>query len=303
VPRYRFTWENFPPQLLSNISAAVGLIGAPLDELRKRYGARPRPDFIRDAWTSLLADWLPQDDGSRKAVVAGLRAAGLGDTDKAGPNAQAELDYIKTCRNSGTLREIVLAAFLEAGEPNPAVATPSVQTTAAAAPALSASQTSPSDDARTEGPPAAPPGDTADDLRTWVEAVLKAKYGWAAVKYDKDGDIPVQAGSAAVYIQFPKDGRPFLEIFSIVLWDFEMTTEIYEAVNVINAREPMMKAVAFAESKQIVFAALLLIDSLTAKELDFTLNLVVSSADYYDTLLQKRFGGKTQFGDGVTIDV
>lgn len=293
MPRYRFAWGNFPPALLKKLATTLKVEGPPADGLRRKFGARPKADFVQKAWPVLLADWLPSDGPSRNLVVERLRSAGLGDTSMPTRGKQSQLDYLSTCRNSPTLREAVLRVFLRAGEP-----------TTIAAPAARRINSTP------ESPPQSPPstdaggGSTApapagapSDFPSWVEAVLKDQLGLKEVYRDEDGDIPIPRGSAVAFIRtFDKDS-PFLEIFSPLVRDLEITPDVYEAVNAINAQLAMAKATAFSESKQIILSVHVLIDTLSVKELMFALDWVSSAADHFDTLLQKRFGGTTLLKD------
>src|SRR6266568_3150846 len=74
MPRYRFSWDNLPPELLHQLGSDLRL-RPPVDQaLRERYGARPEPDFVRDAWPTLIKAWLATDDESRELVVDELHA-------------------------------------------------------------------------------------------------------------------------------------------------------------------------------------------------------------------------------------
>src|SRR6266704_1314255 len=78
MPRYRFSWDNLPPSLLRRLGSDLRL-KPPVDQaLRERYGARPEPNFVRDAWPTLMDAWLADDDEARGLVVAELQARSLG---------------------------------------------------------------------------------------------------------------------------------------------------------------------------------------------------------------------------------
>ena len=72
-------------------------------------------DFVRAAWPVLLDRWLGGDPDARTDVVAGLRAAGLGDHEKNPSGKDQQLGYLRTCRNTARLRQTVLDRFLELG--------------------------------------------------------------------------------------------------------------------------------------------------------------------------------------------
>jgi hypothetical protein len=90
------------------------LVDDPIVSLRRRYGARPSTQFVRDLWTTLREGWLARDAASRNWVATELRAAGLGDL-----ALDDELRYLKSCRNAEQLRRTVLIAFHELGEEPP----------------------------------------------------------------------------------------------------------------------------------------------------------------------------------------
>jgi hypothetical protein len=289
MPRYRFSWGNFSPSLLKKLTAALKLDGKPEDALRKRYGARPKTDFIKDAWPTLSAAWLSADSASRRSVVEKLRAAGLGDKGIRANSRQGQLEYLSSCRNTRQLRDIVLTAFLTAGEPA------QMRTRSRSASPETGTRTGATD---THKPKQGEPGaDSIANLNEWVVATLKDAYGLSDVYRDQDGDIPLPRGSSVLFIRPHAEDSPFLEIFAPLLAGFELTPDVYEAVNAINAQVPMAKATFFPESKQIILSAQLLADTLSSTELLFSLDLISDAADHFDTMLQKRFGGQTMQED------
>ncbi len=292
MPRYRFSWENFKPSLLKKLALSLKIEGAPAEGLQKRFGARPKADFVQKAWPVLLEDWLTNDATSRQQVVERLASAGLGDTAAPRRSKQGQLDYLGSCRNSPTLRKIVLAAFLKAGEPATIAAPPVRAITTAESPT---SQAPSSDNNGTSTSSASE--DSPKDFASWVDSVLKDQLGLPEVYRDEDGDIPIPRGSAVVFIRVLDKDSPFLEVFSPLVRGFEISPDVFEAVNAINMQVPMAKATVFADSKQIVLSAHVLIDTLSAKELMFTLDMVSNAADHFDTMLQKRFGGTTLLED------
>ncbi|KUI22647.1 hypothetical protein AU193_20915 [Mycobacterium sp. GA-1285] len=109
-----------------------------------------------------------------------------------------------------------------------------------------------------------------------------------------------------MYVRTADDDPPRIEIFSPLLEDFTMRPEVYAAVNSINRNTPFAKVYVDPQNAQIVLAAELhIFDHLSPEQLLATIELVADRADHYDTLLQKRFGGKTMFedDDGDEFDV
>lgn len=145
MPRYRFRWEQLPSTLRRRLARDLDLDGDPPIALRKAYGARPGEDFVRDAWPILRDEWLAKDGTARRSVVAQLRDRKLGDPELPVNNRQAQLRYVASCRNSSTLRQVILEQFRLVGSaPDPQADEPG--TTHAAAP------TDPADDSTSAEP-------------------------------------------------------------------------------------------------------------------------------------------------------
>ena len=289
MPRYRFAWSNLPDQLLKKLAKALQLPGDPSDGLRRRYGSRPKANFVQDAWPTLLEAWLPTDSASREFMVEELQGAGLGRSDISVRTKRGQLDYLASCRNAPTLRSIALAAFLAAGEPNTMQAPP-----------MRNVPSSP------EEPPPAGTGRARDQAQTpsghegldaWVIATLKEAFDLPELHRDVDGDIPIPRGSAVLFIRPHDDDSPFLQIFAPILRGFRMSPDVYEAVNAINSQIPMAKATVNADGSIILLEAQLLTHTLSPQELLLAIDLVSGAADHFDTLLQARFGGETLLDD------
>ena len=119
MPRYRFSWENLPPHVLNAVCSALGLkTDNPSESLRAAYGARPKTEFVRDAWSVLRDHWLAEDAASRAVVIQELRSARLGAADAPVGTQEEQMDYLRSCHNQLSLREIALSQFLAVGEPS-----------------------------------------------------------------------------------------------------------------------------------------------------------------------------------------
>lgn len=136
-----------------------------------------------------------------------------------------------------------------------------------------------------------------DDLGTWLESTLKREFKVDKIERDEDGDIPIEWGSAVVFIS-TDDEAPGISVFAPLIEDFAVRPEVYEAVNSINRKVPFAKCILDPDIKQIVLVAeLAIFDGLSSEQLMATIEHVAETADHYDTLLQKRFGGKTMRDD------
>ena len=120
MPRYRFSWSNVDPEIRRALCGDVDDGSTSTEtQLRSQYGARPKEVFVSDCWSVLREEWLAADSAARGAIVGTLRAAGLGDQSIEGDSVDQHLAYLRSCRNHQTLRQVVLAAFVEMGERAP----------------------------------------------------------------------------------------------------------------------------------------------------------------------------------------
>jgi Putative bacterial sensory transduction regulator len=134
----------------------------------------------------------------------------------------------------------------------------------------------------------------SDKLGEWLEATLKNELGLATVERDEDGDIPVMCDEAVVYVRQGEPESTFLTVAALLLEDFLMAPELFEAVNAINVQMPMAKTVVDVDRQQIVVSVdLPVIDTLSPHDLMLAIETVADAVDYYGTLLQNRFGGAT----------
>jgi Putative bacterial sensory transduction regulator len=133
-----------------------------------------------------------------------------------------------------------------------------------------------------------------DDLGEWLEATLKNELGLATIIRDEDDDIPISLGGPVVYVRQGGPGSSFVTVLALLLEDFDVSPCVYEAVNAINLEVPMAKTVLDADLRQIVMSVELpVIDTLSADDLMLAVETVSDWAEYFDTLLQSRFGGAT----------
>ena len=159
MPRYKFRWSNLPISLLDELCHGLFEDASGLDAcdvLQDAYGARPRDDFVAEAWDLLLEEWLHHDKPSRDQVVATLRE--LRHEDGRITNRRAQMEYLRELRNAKTLRSVVLQSFVEFGETERDEQEPQVDGDPAPPP------TTPPE-TRKPDPPIRPPG---DDVSTAV---------------------------------------------------------------------------------------------------------------------------------------
>jgi len=111
MPRYRFQWTNLSPELIEQLAAGLKLEGDAVDALIDRYGSRPKPAFLQDAWSILLDIWLSNDPVAAKQLAIALKERSLGDV-----GIEDDITYLKSCRNTIRLREVALDCFISLGE-------------------------------------------------------------------------------------------------------------------------------------------------------------------------------------------
>jgi hypothetical protein len=131
-----------------------------------------------------------------------------------------------------------------------------------------------------------------DALAAWLDATLCNELGLTSVDRDEDGDIPIPFDGTVVYVRHGGPESSFLTVLALLLEDFCLTPEVYEAVNAINVQVPMAKTVVDVETRQIVTSVELpVVDTLSPRDLMLAVDIVTDAADYFATLLQDRFGG------------
>ena len=118
MPRYRFNWDNVDQEVLEMLCQGEDLEGlTPAESMRVTDGARPTEAFVADHWEILREEWLPGASESRVTIATTLQAWGLGDTTLPLATEEDQIAYLRTCRNSASLRRLVLAEFIAIGEP------------------------------------------------------------------------------------------------------------------------------------------------------------------------------------------
>ncbi|MEE2032320.1 helicase-related protein [Rhodococcus chondri] len=84
------------------------------DALRTVYGARPKVEFVHEAWPTLRESWLKTNKESRHRIIEALQEArhekGLI------KGSKAQMAYLRDLKNAKTLRKIVLAELIATGE-------------------------------------------------------------------------------------------------------------------------------------------------------------------------------------------
>jgi len=118
MPRYRFSWDNFDDETVAALATAYGYTRSSGRSTRDWLGEnvkRPNEQFVK-ATKGVLEDvWLPNHPRTAKQIVNFLLGVGIGP--RIPPKSDdGNLDYIRKCRNSSTLRAILATALLGFGD-------------------------------------------------------------------------------------------------------------------------------------------------------------------------------------------
>jgi hypothetical protein len=138
-----------------------------------------------------------------------------------------------------------------------------------------------------------------DSLRSYLEQVARSYLGLGPtddLHVDADGDIPIRQGSALYHVSLLEHSPPLVRVWSIVLDGVEATPELLEELNDVNATIVAVRLYALAG--RVVAATEIRADTLDAAELEFACNSIGHLADWIDTTLAVRFGGRKRFDDG-----
>jgi hypothetical protein len=287
MPRYRFSWDNLPSALLRELGSDLGL-KPPVDQaLRARYGARPDPEFVRDAWPTLLETWLANDGDSRQLVVDELQARGLGQAGMPARQAASQLAYLRSLRNSGSLREAVAAIFTAFGE-SEAFRTPVPSETTAEDNPIVTPDRAPSDRGGDDGQP-------PTSLTEWLGWAVAQILEVDRVSRDPDGDIRVRYGSTMCFVRGIED-PPSVRLFAPMVVEVPRTPALLEDLNDINLNITVGRVV-HTPANEVLFSLELYGEQLTVEIIRASLDAATTIADHFDHQLQSRFGGKTLFAE------
>jgi hypothetical protein len=127
-----FRWAALRPGILRALRDELHLGKGKADEILEATVGLPDESFVQKAWPVLRDRWLSTDRPTRRSVVTALRDEGLGDTSMKVGTSAADVYYLRSCNNSKTLREVVLAYLLAAGSAHPESAAPKVPAAASA---------------------------------------------------------------------------------------------------------------------------------------------------------------------------
>ena len=125
---------------------------------------------------------------------------------------------------------------------------------------------------------------------------MRKLTGITTLDFDKDGDIGVRRGSAIAYVRLVEEG-PSLHVFSPLVREIEVTLDVTEKLNELNAKGLGMRLFTLNETVFGVtdIPVVPFVDEVVMHAFDD----FCRSADDLDNLLQGEFGGRTAFYEWV----
>lgn len=271
MPRFRFQWEHVPLPVRNALALHLQM---PADAIHfvRRFGKRPREEFIQTTWDVLQLHWLANDHGATQRITSQLRERGNGDA-----RISDDAVYLASCRNTIGLRRIVLAEFIALGENAPSDVT--LPAGPEPAPAVLP-------------PPATPAQATLpvhEQLRQYVIGLMQKHYPADAIGVDDDGSITVAAGSASVFVSVHAEPL-FVRIVAVLVHKLSASAELFETLNHVNRALQIGRM--YWTDDYVFLEECLLAQAINEASFMQTLEAVRFIADQYDDRLIASFGGE-----------
>lgn len=138
--------------------------------------------------------------------------------------------------------------------------------------------------------------DDVDHLRTLVDQALEPMFGHGP-NHDSDGDIPVVAGSALLFVRVLEDA-PAVEMFSTIVRDVSDLDEAAEATAELNNSIRLIKFLLVEDA--VIAVAHVAAMPFAPQQLRSVLDYMSRVADGIDEGLAARVGGRRVFEDQPT---
>ena len=101
-------------KIAKEFAKAAGLqVSRAAEELAAKYGDTPSEALVADLWPVMRDGWLAKTPGLHYVVVTWLRNARLGDLSIDTNTNEGQLNYLRSCRISKHMKEIVLHTFIK----------------------------------------------------------------------------------------------------------------------------------------------------------------------------------------------
>ncbi len=284
MPRFRFQWDNIDANLREILANILHLQGVDAAHFVNRFGKRPNQEFIQAAWPLLLDHWLLIDKNAAHRIAEALQMRQVGDA-----SISDDMIYLRSCRNSAGLRDVVLIEFIALGErnetgvrlPESPAPVPDDTATGVSIPVIS----------RNDNP--------VDVLRQFVLQTLASHFEKNAITIDEDGDIIMPAGSAVLCVTVAPDPL-IVRVYAVLIKNVVCSAELYETLNHINAVLQIGRM--FEKDGLIILESSIFPYALNEQSLFNVVMQVQFLADQYDDRLHATFGGEL-FGTSLSDDV
>jgi hypothetical protein len=135
-------------------------------------------------------------------------------------------------------------------------------------------------------------------LQPFVEKTVAEYLGIEKVQVWEDGTIPIRSGSTIVnvrLVQGENPSRPILQVYSPLLSELDSSPELLTKLNEVNANLTFVRA--FWTDRQVILAMELLAETLDRDQVAHAVSLVSLAGNFWDSELNKAFGGKTYFAE------
>ena len=136
-----------------------------------------------------------------------------------------------------------------------------------------------------------------DVYRPYVEKTVKEYLGLDNLIVADNGDIPVRYGSAQYLIRLMDGDPPLMRVFAVLLEEVEDNPDLYKELNTINSNIVSARLFYLPADKIVVAATEVPVETLDKEELAHCCWAVGTLAEWADTELHKKFGGKMRFDD------
>jgi hypothetical protein len=135
-------------------------------------------------------------------------------------------------------------------------------------------------------------------LQPFVEKTVAEYLGIEQVQVWEDGTIPIRSGTTIVNVRLVEGenpSHPILQVYSPMLSEIDSSSELLTKLNEVNSNLTFVRA--FWTDRQVVLAMELLAESLDRDQVAHAVSLVSLAGNFWDSELNKAFGGKTYFAE------
>lgn len=135
-------------------------------------------------------------------------------------------------------------------------------------------------------------------LQPFVEKTVAAYLGIEQAEVWEDGTIPIRSGTTIVNVRLVEGdnpSHPILQVYSPMLSEIDNSPELLTKLNEVNSNLTFVRA--FWTDRQVILAMELLAESLDRDQVAHAVSLVSLAGNFWDSELNKTFGGTTYFAE------